>query len=317
MPKVSVIIPSYNSANYLPQAIESVISQTMQDFEIILVNDGSTDHTAEVVKRYLGYLRYVEQENYGPASARNKGILLAKGEYLAFLDADDLYLPDKLEIQSRYLDLYPDIDLVYSDGIRFKQRRDGREILMRMSVTGEVFTDILQPEDFVNRLIPRNGLQINLAMVRQNCVVSIGGFDENLSAFEDWDLCFRLSIRCRFAYLEGVVAKHRIRDGSLSTDMILNNMECENVMEKISLTESFRSAPKVILAKYYYNRGVLALALRRAKAAKKYFMRSIELQPGGNNAHLALFLARMFGKRAFFFYHVKRQLFGIRGIKRI
>ena len=96
-PLVSVIIPTYNSAGYIEEALESVFEQTLQDFEIIVVDDGSTDGTGEVLRKYGDRIRYIYQENNGPASARNGGIRVARGEYIAFLDADDLWVSTKLE----------------------------------------------------------------------------------------------------------------------------------------------------------------------------------------------------------------------------
>ena len=115
MPKVSVIIPAYNAARYLPEAIDSVLTQTYQDCEIILVDDGSTDDTAEVVSRYGTRVTYVQQSNQGVGAARNTGIDLARGDYLVFQDADDVLLPGKLEVQASFLDQHPDVDAVFSD----------------------------------------------------------------------------------------------------------------------------------------------------------------------------------------------------------
>ncbi len=107
MPKVSVIIPTFNCAVYLPQAIESVLGQTWQDFELIVVDDGSTDDTCQVLAPYQNRLVYLYQENQGESSARNKGIQVAQGEYLAFLDSDDLWLATKLERQITVLEAWP------------------------------------------------------------------------------------------------------------------------------------------------------------------------------------------------------------------
>lgn len=111
-PTVSVIIPSYNSAFYLLETLDSVLLQSYQDFEIILVDDGSTDNTKEVIQPYLKYINYVYQENKGPAPARNTGIRGARGKYIAFNDSDDSWLPQKLAIQIDYFQNHPEIGLV-------------------------------------------------------------------------------------------------------------------------------------------------------------------------------------------------------------
>ena len=108
MSKVSILIPSYNNAHYLPQAIDSALNQTFQDFEIIIIDDGSTDNTREIVERYLkrapDKIRYIYQDNQGLARARNTGLRHARGEYVALLDADDVWLPARLEETVKILD---------------------------------------------------------------------------------------------------------------------------------------------------------------------------------------------------------------------
>src|SRR6059058_153404 len=115
---VSVVIPTFNSADYLAQAIQSVLAQTYQDFEIIVVDDASTDTTEEAVRPYAKRICYVRQEPGGPSMARNRGILQARGELIAFLDADDLWRPTKLARQVEYLKCHPEACLVYTDFTR-------------------------------------------------------------------------------------------------------------------------------------------------------------------------------------------------------
>src|SRR5436309_7380613 len=119
MPKVSVIIPVFNGERYIRQTIESVLAQTYRDFELLVIDDGSTDGTAEAVKEYEKDLRYVHQGNGGASKARNQGIRFSQGKYIAFLDADDLWEPEKLTIQVEFLERNPKIGLVHCncDGI--------------------------------------------------------------------------------------------------------------------------------------------------------------------------------------------------------
>ena len=127
MPKVSVIIPAYNASEYLSQTLESVLVQTYSDFEIILVDDGSTDETDQVIAKYSSHLNLIQQENKGLSAARNAGLNMAIGEYLVFLDADDLLTPRKLAIQAAFLDQNPGIGIVYSDGFLFTNKPNGEE----------------------------------------------------------------------------------------------------------------------------------------------------------------------------------------------
>src|SRR5437867_2556724 len=112
-PCVSVVIPVYNGERYLADAIQSVLDQTYENFEVIVVDDGSTDESAAVAKRFGEAIRYVHQANGGVSKARNTGIAEARGVYLAFLDQDDLWLPDKLSVQVAYLDSHPEVGAVY------------------------------------------------------------------------------------------------------------------------------------------------------------------------------------------------------------
>ena len=113
--KVSVLIPTYNRRQYVVDAIQSVIAQDYADMEIIVVDDGSTDDTEEALTPYLSQIRFIRTENQGPALARNVGMEAARGDYVAFLDSDDLYYPFKIRLQAQLLDEYPDIGMVYSE----------------------------------------------------------------------------------------------------------------------------------------------------------------------------------------------------------
>ncbi len=148
MPKVSVIIPTYNCAHYLADALESVFQQTFSDYEVIVVDDGSPDNTKEVVERFItrypSRLKYIYQPHQERSVARNNGIQAASGEYIAFLDADDQWLPHKLSIQVPILDEHPEIGLVHSDIIFMNQ--EGKDIGFprhRKRTNGFVLKEIL------------------------------------------------------------------------------------------------------------------------------------------------------------------------------
>ena len=133
-PGVSVVIPVYNGEQYLADAIQSVRDQTYQNVEVIVVDDGSTDESADVAKKFGEAIRYVHQSNGGVGKARNTGIAAARGAYLAFLDQDDLWLPDKLAVQVAYLDSHPEVGAVYCQcQVRSEERRVGKECRSRWS----------------------------------------------------------------------------------------------------------------------------------------------------------------------------------------
>jgi hypothetical protein len=176
--------------------------------------------------------------------------------------------------------------------------------------------DIAQPEEFAFQLMLGNCFHLGSSLVRKRCVGEINGFDENLSLCEDWDFCFRLAEKFRFAYLEGIVLKHRVTPGSLSTDRTSHYIASEKFMQKVSKTNSFNTAPARNQVEYYYKRGVNALALKRTSDAKTFFGKARELQPDHKLASIALTLTQFFGENAYKFYQLKRLLFGLRGFKR-
>ncbi|HSA05956.1 MAG TPA: glycosyltransferase [Candidatus Gastranaerophilales bacterium] len=186
---ISIIIPAYNAENYIKNAINSVLNQTYQNFEIIIINDGSTDNTENVIKQFDDTrIKYFYQENQGVSSARNKGIELSQGEYIAFLDADDLWLPEKLQLQLDFLKKNPEISLVYSNlelieestGIKFIKTYDNFKNQKTL-----IKTLVLTP---FNSPIPCS------ILLKKDVLLKAGLFDSNLSFGEDLELCIRIAL---------------------------------------------------------------------------------------------------------------------------
>jgi glycosyltransferase involved in cell wall biosynthesis len=207
MPLVSVIIPSYNCAKYLPESIESVLGQSFGDFEIILVDDGSTDDTKEVVNRYLGdrRLRYVFQENRGvPSIAKNRGVAIARGEFIATLDADDILAPTALEEMTAALQ-GSNASWCIIDVLKFWE--DYREVRRTQFRAADLLHELLQA-DFICRAM----------FFWKAALVRVGMWDEALRTREDWDLNIRLMASGEpFAYLNMPLYHYRHRPGSLTT----------------------------------------------------------------------------------------------------
>ncbi|MBP7162212.1 MAG: glycosyltransferase family 2 protein [Candidatus Omnitrophica bacterium] len=215
MPKVSVIIPAYNSALYLGEAIDSVLNQTFQDFEIIIIDDGSTDGTKALVEKYLNYpqpkVRYYYQENNGPVASRNLGIKVAKGEYLAFLDSDDCYLPRFLEECIVCLE-EENLDVVIPKCFlkRFIDRDDNNQI---ETIRREDF-----PKDFIElyKLLYEKHAGSQVMVVIRKCFELVGLYDEE-SYVEDWDIWIRFAqhhLRLGQTKTEQPLWIYRIREGS-------------------------------------------------------------------------------------------------------
>jgi glycosyltransferase involved in cell wall biosynthesis len=183
---VSVIIPTFNNADYLVQAIESVLAQTYQNFEIIVVDDASTDNTEQVLQPYAERICYVRQDQCGPSVARNRGILQAHGELIAFLDADDLWRPAKLARQVEYLDCHPEACLVYTDFTRGSQPGSNNESRLQ----------VFKPRDSADAfhsLLEENFIATPTVMVRRSALGHSGLFDPTLRGSEDLDLWLRLA----------------------------------------------------------------------------------------------------------------------------
>ena len=198
---MSVIIPTYNRAKYIAETIESVLSQTYTNLEIIVIDDGSTDNTKEVVSKYVPRIQYVWKENSERGASRNYGLQLAKGEFISFLDSDDLWLPNKIEEDLNVFEKYPSASVVYSDVILIDSAGKYLKPLKRKSYSGRV----------TERLLQGNFIIMAAHLVRTELVRKFGGFIEEreLSGSEDWEMWVRLSTITDFIYLPKVTAKYR------------------------------------------------------------------------------------------------------------
>lgn len=184
MPKVSVIIPTYNRASFLLEAIDSVFNQSYQDFELIIIDDGSDDDTREVLVPYQNRLSYYYQENSGISKARNRGLSFAQGEYVAFLDSDDQWKRRKLERQMEIFEGTDEAQMCYTDetwirnGIRVNPKK------VHQKYSGWIF----------EHCIPLCIISLSSAMMHRGLFDTVGTFDEKLPACEDYDLWLRVSL---------------------------------------------------------------------------------------------------------------------------
>lgn len=223
-PLVSIIVPTYNYGRYIGETLESLRSQTFEDWECIVVDDGSTDDTSVVVERYSATdarIHYVWQENARQASARNNGIRSARGKYIQFLDADDLLESEKLDHQVKFLELNATVDIVYSNVRYFDLERPGERRLANdndepwMPVVSGAGSEILLP------LVRNNIMPVNSPLLRRTTVAEIGFFNETLPPVEDWEYFIRCAAaHKRFQYQdrEGVRALVRTHPESSSSD---------------------------------------------------------------------------------------------------
>lgn len=209
-PLVSVVIPSYNRAKYIAETIESVLDQTYRNIEVIVIDDGSTDNTGEVVSQYLPRIKYIRQANAERGASRNHGLSISKGEYIAFLDSDDVWLPTKVEHDLRIFSSSPRIGLVCSNAVQIDAA--GRQLkLLRPKAYSGTVTD---------RLIVNNFVLMATHLAKTAAVRQLNGFREEreLSGSEDWELWVRLSTSVEFFHSNEVTARIRTHDENTMGD---------------------------------------------------------------------------------------------------
>jgi glycosyltransferase involved in cell wall biosynthesis len=185
MPRVSIIIPTHDRKAFVPEAVESVFAQTYGDYELIVVDDGSADGTGEVLKQYGERLRYHYQENHGVSVARNCGLALAHGEFIAFLDSDDLWLPKKLQVQVAFMDQHPEAQICYTDEIWIRRGVRVNPKKRHAKYSGRIYPHCL----------PLCIVSPSSALMRRDLFEQVGAFDPELPVCEDYDLWLRAAAR--------------------------------------------------------------------------------------------------------------------------
>lgn len=270
-PIVSVIIPTYNRAHLVGRAIESVLNQTYQGFELIIIDDGSKDNTVEVINKFqqkdnrIIYLKH--DKNKGGSAARNTGIKASRGEYIAFLDSDDEWLPEKLEKQINVFKKSSDnIGLVYSGYYEVLEQN------------GEVLSKIIPifKGDIYKNILKSNILGSPTPLIRKICFEKAGLFDETLLSCQDWDLWIRIAKYYKFDFLKETLAKYYIHGNQIST--IINNkiLSREIILKKyyLDLLKNFQA-----IGFHYNHLGVLYSLDGKINKARKYFLNSIKFIP--------------------------------------
>ena len=206
MPKVSVVIPAYNCERFIATAVKSVLEQSYKDYELIVVNDGSTDSTESVISEFRSRIVYMLQKNGGPANARNAGVMAAKGEYIAFLDQDDAWLPDKLEMQVVLFEKNKALGLAYTDAYILKDSsfdvygpNNTKSFQFRPPHRGKVF----------KYLFAQNFILTSSAMVRKECFKRVGLFDPALVPIEDYDRWLRIAAFYEVNFVDKPLVRYR------------------------------------------------------------------------------------------------------------
>jgi glycosyltransferase involved in cell wall biosynthesis len=288
MARVSVIIPTHNRARFLGAAISSVLNQTYTDFELVVVDDGSRDETVEVVGKFhddrLRLIRHPEPK--GGAAARNTGIRNSTAAYVAFLDDDDEWYPEKLRLQVELLDRSPAGTGVIYAGFEKFESGSGRIVERRMpSQRGNLRESLLVANPVAGT---------STVLVRRECLEAVGGFDEELTSFQDFDLWLRLSAHCEFDFVPQVLYKYRLHSVQIWTNLDALFKGVERIISKHGQHRGVRrrfAAHCVRLGREY------TLAGEPGKA-RRVLRRAMTLRPANARSYV-YYLASYFGMKGF------------------
>ena len=293
-PLVSVIIPTHNCGAYIADAIESVLAQTYSVCEIIVIDDGSTDQTRTSLAPYLGKIQYLNQNNRGVSAARNTGIARARGEFVALLDADDIWFPTKLELQVQALQSYPDAGWAFADfldfddsgvtgssrfntwpGVRawFERHRVGESTI----ACGAIYVDLLQ----------NNWMHTSSVLVRKEVLKVVGPFDDTLHGPEDHDLWLRIAqcypVLCVNRVLTGYRFRPQSLSGSTESRGVFTHQGRLLVLEKHLRNGSIPRALEGVvyreLSRHCWGLGWDLFGQNRFAEARRYFRQWIRYQP--------------------------------------
>jgi len=227
-PTVSVIIPVYNAENYIEETLKSVFNQSYTDYEIIVVDDGSTDNTPEILNRYGDKIIYIRQENSGgPSSPRNRGIKIAKGKYIALFDSDDLMFEKKLQSDVNILDNCPDVSLVFSNFVVLEKDGPRRSSWFDKENVKTIIDSIPKKKIDINayrferpiyhEILNNNFIGTSTVVLRREAIFEVGLFDDSLIGIEDLDMWLRFSKAKKiFAYTTDVLSYYRYLKSGIS-----------------------------------------------------------------------------------------------------
>ncbi|MCT7970472.1 glycosyltransferase [Laspinema olomoucense] len=278
MPTISVIIPAYNAEKTIQETIESVLNQTFQDFELIIINDGSTDKTGEIISGFTdARIQVFTVFNSGAPRSRNIGFAKSSAKYIAFLDADDLWIANKLELQYKALQQNPEAAVAYSWTDYIDESSHFLYAGFHKSPEGDIYPLLLVKNYLENGSNP---------LIARQALSEIGGFDESLSGGQDWDLYLRLAARYKFVAVPQVQILYRLSPNSMSSNILQQESACLLVLSK-----AFSNAPislqpikKQSLSHLYFYLMLKALQkpLTRQKGmiAARYFRVAIYYDPG-------------------------------------
>lgn len=271
---VSVVIPAYNQGNYLARAVQSVLGQSYPDFEIIIVDDGSTDDTATVGCSYNApNIHYVHQENQGLSAARNTGLRYAQGEFISYLDSDDLFLPDKLKLLTDAIYSHPEFGFVAGQAIPIDEADQP---------LGKMYASPI-PEP-AEELLLGNPLHVGSVMIRRTWQDRAGEFDTSLRSYEDWDMWLRLArLGCKMGWVAQPVSLYRFHPAQMTRLGSQMTHATFAVLEKVFRSTDLPPAWQALHDPAYSNAYLRAMAqayhAEDYLQAQEYLRQAISLNP--------------------------------------
>jgi GT2 family glycosyltransferase len=294
-PLVSVIVPAFNCSSYIGEALASVFAQTFKNFEVIVVNGGSPDtqQLETALEPYRDSVVYIKQENRSVAADRNAGIRAARGEYLAFLDGDDVWFPDYLATQMRFFETTPSVDMIYCDQVYFgDESHDDSKYqggARRAGTTCMQGSPSRGPVTFESLLTERCNIVTSGTVARRRVIVECGMFEEEMFRGEDFHMWLRVAYSgSKIAYHKAVLGGHRLHPGSLSTQILKSNEAPVDALQRLqrslSLTpstrrlverqiERFRAMTELHRGKMHLSAGEFDKAKDSLAVANRFFRR--------------------------------------------
>jgi len=279
VPRVSIVMPAFNAERYIAEALRSVEAQTMRDLEVVIVDDGSTDGTIDEVNRFSDRLdiTLLRQSNAGPSAARNNGIRHARADYCAFLDADDIMLPELLETHCALLDADPEVGMVISDITTFDEA--GVRHQARWNFAGR------PREPVLDELAVENFVTTSAVVARRKCVMEVGMFPEDRRQAEDYQLWLRLAARWKLVVVDRPLVRYRYAPSSLSADKLLTSRAAIEVVEAFwnEHPEQRLARPRAVrrsMARHRANYASVALDLGQRRVALSSLLHALREDPG-------------------------------------
>jgi len=302
-PTVSVIIPAYNQANFIDKAINSVLKQTYQDFEIIVVDDGCTDDTEDVIRGFPDKrVKYIKKykKNKGISVARNIGIKVARGKYIAFLDSDDEFLPERLGKQVQLLqNKSSEVGVVCSWSYNIDEK--GNYICKRClpKKDGYIYEDLLST----------NPISVPTVLIRKECFNRVGLFDDLLNTQQDWDMWIRIAKYYRFALIKIPLVKYRLHPNQVSKNLEAKIITAKIILVKYSNELQGRSYAN---SKHHFYIGNRLCHMGKTKEGQRYLIKAISLYPFCIRYYICI-VGSLFGPKCFiYFVNIKRYLTNIK-----